>query len=322
MIYQYEEGMEPALARLPIPLLNISAHALPARLPSLHADSRAIGRVAAEHLLARGHDRLAAMVDPAHAGAGQRGEAFLETVRAAGARGEWVEITPGREDFADWLAAHPGRWGVFAFTDEVGRALLEAAREVGRPVPESLAVVGVDNDPLLCGVGQVGLSSVMVPLERIGEEAARQLDTWMEAGLPASALPVMERVIEPLGVLVRRSSDTWVTGDPLVDAALRFIRDHAGEFFGVPELAEALGVGRRRLERSFRRWRGRPVGEAITAARLERAKERLAGTDEPVYRIARACGYRSSSYFGKVFRRHTGLAPAAFRRRVATGFKD
>jgi len=178
MIYQYEEGMEPALARLPIPLLNISAHALPARLPSLHADARAIGRVAAEHLLARGHDRLAAMVDPAHAGAGQRGEAFLETVRAAGARGEWVEITPGREDFADWLAAHPGRWGVFAFTDEVGRALLEAAREVGRPVPESLAVVGVFVEE---GEANDGLDTWLQSIE--GTESSIEYD--VNALLPA-----------------------------------------------------------------------------------------------------------------------------------------
>ena len=316
VVLQFEAGMEAALRRLPVPLVNVAAHKMPRRLPTVCTDHRRIGEQAAEHLLERGFVNLAAMAAAEHHGSQRRCEGFVACVEAAGYACALVNAEARRRWLGAWLGEQARPLGVFVYTDALARELAEVAWELGWPIPDELAIVGVDNDPLACDLGHVTLSCVATPLHRIGYEAAKQLDAWMDAGLNAARLPALRRMIEPTGVLVRRSSDMWITGDPLIAAVLAYIREHVDRPFVIDDIAAAVGAERRKMERRFKKQLGQTIGAAITRSRMERAQHLLAGSNDSIGGIARACGFSSVSYFGKVFRRFTGRSPVAYRDHV------
>jgi LacI family transcriptional regulator len=175
-----------------------------------------------------------------------------------------------------------------------------------------LAVVGVDNDDLLCELARPSLSSIIVPAERIGYEAAALLERLLAAARP----PRQPLLLPPAGVVARQSSDVLAGGDADVTAAVRFIRDHAHQPLGVDDVLRAVPLSRRSLERRFRALLERGVGEEIRRVHLERAKDLLVTTALSMADVAAQAGFSSVHYLSRVFRQETGLTPTAYRRQV------
>jgi LacI family transcriptional regulator len=123
--------------------------------------------------------------------------------------------------------------------------------------------------------------------------------------------------VEPTSVIARRSSEVILNDDALVCAALRFIRDHARRGISVPDVLEQLKVSRRTLERRFMAALGYSIAAEITHRRLQRARQLLAETDSPVYRVAYSAGFGSVISFNRVFREKEGQTPLMFRERMA-----
>jgi LacI family transcriptional regulator len=125
--------------------------------------------------------------------------------------------------------------------------------------------------------------------------------------------PAKKLRVPPRRVVARRSSDMVATGDEMVRRALTFIREHAGEPFGVSDVLAAVPLSRRPLELRFKRDTGRTLQKEIWRVRLERAKEMLIETDLPVAEIATRCGFSEPQRMTEVFGRELGIAPGAFR---------
>lgn len=211
-----------------------------------------------------------------------------------------------------WLSALPKPVGLFAGNDLCGSQLSEACHEAGLRIPEDVALVGVDNDDLFCELTRPSLSSVAIPAERIGYEAASLLDRRLEGVKP----PRKPLLFPPLGVVARQSSDLVASDEPEVTAALRFIRNHSHTPISVSDVLREIAVSRSGLERQFRQVLRRGVGDEIRRAHLERAKSLLAGTDLSVAVVAKQSGYSGIKHLCTVFRQATGLTPTAYRRRT------
>ena len=123
---------------------------------------------------------------------------------------------------------------------------------MGLNIPDEIAVLGVDDDDLECMMATPPLSSVAIPAEQIGYEAAQLLDRIM-SGEKVSKEPV---VLPPIRVVTRQSTDTLAVDDPAVAAALVFIRQNIAENLSVAKIVAEVGIVRRELERKFRA----PVG--------------------------------------------------------------
>ncbi len=175
-----------------------------------------------------------------------------------------------------------------------------------------MALLGVGNDELECRLTTPWLSSIEVPSQHIGFEAAALLDRLM-AGEPAPAQPVL---LPPLRVVTRHSTDVTAVEDETVQAALQYIRGHVGEPMRVADLAHALAAGRRDLERRFRRLLGRSVLEEIHRARTAIAADLLVDTHLPISAVARQAGFTSTRQLDGVFARLKGVTPTAFRRQA------
>lgn len=317
---------------LPVIALDLKPDQLAAdnplsQLSEVCPDSQQAGRMAAEHLLAKRLEQFAfvgAADDPLWST--RRKEGFAQRLAEAGfscldyavppsAAAAWSREQP---HMVRWLESLPKPLGLLACDDDRGRQVLTACGVAGIPVPEDVAVIGVDNDEVLCNVCDPPLTSVALDTERAGYEAAALLD-----GLMSGRIRSPRRIlVPPLFVVDRRSTEIVAFDDRDVALALRFIHDHAAQPIAVKEIARASRLSRRMLELRFRRSVGCTIHEKIQDVRLERAKRLLIETDQSIGKVAQAAGFASSGYFSKVFHRAMGMPPADYRvRGIETGVK-
>lgn len=315
-----EEMLAAALAK-DIPVVNVSSLLQPASLPTVRTDNEAVGRMQAEHLMGLGLRRLAFYGFDAgyHFG---RARGFVQAVAESGRRcayrgPEMPDLREHVDPFADlrtWLAGVQTPVGIAAVNDTAAADVLRVCRAMRVAIPEQVAVVGVDDEPLIHRTLQPSLSSVQLQPEQIGREAARILDGLMN-GEPPPAAPIL---MPPTGIVRRASTDMLAIDDPELVEALRFIREHAREPITIDDVLARLSLSRRSLERRFREAIGRSPRAEIERVRMERARELLAETDLPVPRVAQLAGFGDPWRFGATFKRLHGATPTAYRRRFRT----
>ncbi|MBA3847834.1 MAG: AraC family transcriptional regulator [Planctomycetes bacterium] len=106
------------------------------------------------------------------------------------------------------------------------------------------------------------------------------------------------------------------------DGAQRALARHAHELIltrfheriSTAGIARALKCNADYLGRCYRRVYGHGVVDAIHRRRLQRARELLLDSAQTIEAVATTCGFADALYFRRVFKRHQGMAPAAFRR--------
>lgn len=214
---------------------------------------------------------------------------------------------------ASWLRSLPKPVAVFAANDLWGAELIQAARANGYRVPDDVALLGVDNEELLCELAFPPLSSIRIGGEQMGRAAVELLGQLLAGQKPKLPPPR----VAPVGVVTRQSSDVLAVVDPEVAAALRHIRLRAVEGLSVKQLLDAIPVNRRTLERRFISILGHPPLEEIRRVRIDRAKA-LLQTGIPVFEVAQRAGYRTPEYLATSFLQATGMTPTEYRRQFAT----
>jgi LacI family transcriptional regulator len=310
------------LIRLRKPVIDIALWLPDSGVPTVDADHAAVGRMAAEYLLSLGLSHFAFFGSAKAEYSRIREHGFRKRLKEAGAEtavcyGEYLREAPTRtgwkrmESETDrWLRQLPRPVGLFACNDVLARSLADSCSRLGLHIPDEVALLGVDNDELECLLTSPPLSSIAIPSERIGYEAARLLDQAM-AGRKSSARRIF---LPPVRVVARQSTDMMAVRDPVVLGALRHIRSHAAEAINVTSVVSALGVGRRELERKFRVILGRSVLQEIRHTRIQQAQKLLAGTNLPMPAVAKQSGFSSAHRLAIVFHHTCGIPPTAFRR--------
>jgi LacI family transcriptional regulator len=289
--------------------------------PWVKSDDGAIAQLAAQHFLERGFRHFAFCGDPRFSWSNRRADQFGLLIRGAGRDCHIYE--PARrtlhgdeqvDDIAVWLLKLPRPVAVFACYDNRGQQVLEACRRAGIAVPEEVAVLGVDNDEVLCVLSPPPLSSIILNSRRTGWEAAALLSLMMKGEKPGADA----HLIPPIGVQTRQSSDILAIADPKIAAALRYIREHACEGLRVSDVLKHCPMARRGLENRFKQLLGRTPRQEILRVQLNRVKELLVGTELPVWEIADRTGF-DAEYLSVVFKQATGVAPSEYRRSYGVG---
>jgi LacI family transcriptional regulator len=313
------EEVAKLVCRRKVPVVDVSAARRVPNIPWVETDDRVIAELAADHLLERGFTNLGFVSDPGFNWSVWRQQHFAELIAAAGGN-YFVHHSVSRLDPAyswgreraglvSWLTSLPKPIGIMACYDIKAQQLLDVCRELDFAVPEQVAVIGADNDQLLCELSDPPMSSVIPNSKRAGYEAAKLLDRMMagEAIAPEALL------VEPLGVQTRRSTDILAIDDAEIAAALRFIRQHACDGINVSDVLKQTVLSRRVLESRFRRILGRTPHEEITRLRIERVKQLLGSTDLTLAQIANRTGYQHVEYLTVAFKRQVGMSPSKYR---------
>ena len=314
-----------ALRRTRLPVVDVSAERFSSEFSRVSIDNGAVARLAAEHLEAKGFSDFAYCGDRRFLWSRQRGVEFRRCLAEKGRRcvdfGEPAGTAkPGSDAeiraIARWLKGLPKPVGVFACYD--GRALqvLEACQLLGLQVPDQVAVLGVDNDELVCELANPPLSSVQPNARRSGYEAAALLARLM-GGEKKAVAPTHQ--VQPVRVVERQSTDVVAVADVKVAAALKFIRLHACEGMDVGDVLRAVPMSRTRLEQKFKALLGHSPHRQLVQQRIARAKHLLAESKIAISEVAEQAGFDNASYLSVAFRRETGLSPFAYRAKHGAG---
>jgi LacI family transcriptional regulator len=303
-----------------LPVVDVSAANLVPGVPWVETDDALIAQAAFEHLFERGFRNLAFIGDERFNWSNWRRDRFValaaehgievtvvhsSVVARAGA--EWTNET-GR--IARWLRSLPKPVGVMACYDLMGRQVLEACRTAALPVPDEVAVIGVDDDELICELSDPPLSSIAPDCFKTGYEAAALLDRMMGGEQVAATA----HLVPPLGTVPRASSDALAIQDDDVSSAVRFIREHACEGIDVNDVIAQVPLSRRVLESRFKKALGRSPHEEIDRVQMTRARELLQGTDLSLVQIAEKTGFPHAEYLSVVFKKRVGVTPREYRR--------
>lgn len=280
--------------------------------PYVEIDDHAVGVMAADYFLARGFREFAYCTVSAPAKfALRRQEGFVERLRERGVTAHVWASGPEDPTLEAWLHRLPKPVAVFAGNDLTGARVAKDCVEEGIRVPNDVAVLGVDNDETICLFGGVPLSSIMVPHERLGYLAAQMLDRLMRD----ESTEGLDERLPPLHIITRISTEHRAVQDDVVVRALEMIRERLHMGLRVDDIVSDLKINRRSLERRFLSEMGHTPAQEISRARLERAKELLLTTLEPVEVVAERAGYVESRTFLRNFRRVYGMTPTEFRQR-------
>lgn len=315
-----------------LPVVDVSAANLVSGVPWVETQDVAIARAALDHLYERGFRNLAYIGDERFNWSNWRRDRFVALAAERGlsvnvahasvvarvgvvtpegtAAREGEEWTAEISRLANWLLSLPKPVGVMTCYDLMGRQVLEACRHVSLAVPDDVAVVGVDDDELICELSDPPLTSVAPDAHRTGYEAAALLDRMM-AGEPVKAEATL---LPPLGVVPRASSDALAIDDADVSAAVRFIREHACDGIDVNDVVGRVPLSRRVLESRFKRLVGRSPHEEIDRVQMNRAQELLRGTDLSLVQIAEKVGFPHAEYLSVVFKKRVGMTPREYRK--------
>jgi len=295
--------------------------------PAVAGDLPTAGRLAAEHFAERGFRHVGSVGYEPLSNFEPLYEAFRSRAEELGAECHLLGFKPfgdagqgftAREkhqardrELTTWLKAAPKPIGMLGFSDGMAARICVRSLDAGLQVPGEVAVIGCGNAVTTCECTPVPLSAIEHGGEEEGERAVQLLQDLMAGKPPPSELVL----VPPREVTVRASTDVLATVDPVVARAVRFMWDHLAENLSVDDVADAVSVNRRALERLFRRELDRGVNAELRRRRLEVCCALLRTTELSVSDLAPRIGFRSKHHLHTSFRAAFGCTPLQFRQR-------
>jgi LacI family transcriptional regulator len=295
----------------------------PARLPYIATDNTKLISLAYTHLIGAGLQRFALYSlpeAPENRWAQERELAFKALLAADGLEADIHRGLPtsapvwsqASAQLTSWLESLPKPVGVIAVTDARARHLLQACLISGIPVPEQVAIIGIDNDPLTRSLTRIPISSVIQGAEEMGRTAAHLLHQM----LGGARFHGRRILVPPVGINVLESTRHQPVSSPYVMRARHYIRQYGCQGIKTEQVADYVGVSRSSLEDHFRRELGCTVHQEILNHKLEIAKQLLARHDLSSAEVAIRCGFTSLQYMYAVFRRELDCTPREYQERL------
>ena len=322
-VIDYQPGVFARIQSSGIPCVGITLSDRPAHLPRVEVDNREIGRIAANHFLKRGYRSFAWAPFTNDALNSERYFTFQKCLprghacqclapRHVRVGSSWQPDTmDGRKELIEQLRRLPRPTAIFSFNDCAAAEIIDGCIDAGLSIPNEIAVLGVGNDYAICESAGVPLSSIDLDLKGLVRRAASFLDLLMDG---VGARPQLLRT-SPAGVVARVSTDVVTVANPCVASALRYIAENYPDpMLYVADVAGAVGVSLKHLEKIMQEETGSTINERIIRARMQEASRLLkANPQARTSDIAALVGLQSASHFHRRFHRFYGTSPEAHR---------
>ena len=314
-------------AELNIPTVNVWMNS-PVRksIPTVAQDYSETGRIAAEHLIARGFKRIVhigykkcystklhlrgvQMVAREH---GLPCSSYRVSLKMDENSTEWTKFVSDIQKFqSGWKAPV----GIAVVNDEISRSLASMLIYFGWKIPEEAAIVGAGKNDLICNSTNPTLSTIALACHERGYFAAGLLDKILRGEKVSNK----EHFLPSKELVVGESSDIYAVDDPYLEKALKYISNNSDRELSVAHIAKTVGMSRRTLEYKFKKKLNRTINGEIIRLRIERLKRLLLETDEPVKSLCSEVGFGANSHMHNIFKRYTGMTPTQFRKKHITG---
>lgn len=288
----------------------------------IRIDNAAIGKDAAQNFLKQGRYSAFGFVPPSNdrPWSQARNEGFNRELARRGhlpvafKDKRSTDAVVRRGDLAKWLRRLDKPAAIFAADDAVALEVVQACQSAHLKVPNDIAVLGVDDEPLICENIKPALSSIRPAFTDAGRTAAEMLERMMH--WRASPTPAGTTVVKGRNEIVTRSSTRpESSAGLLVQEAIAFIQANVRHGIGIENVRAHLGVSRALMDLRFREVRNESVLGVLTEARLKELKHMLVHTDKPIGEITARLGWTSPNYPKRLFKERFGIPMSVWRRR-------
>ncbi len=298
-----------------IPVVDSFCQKRDPMLIGVDSDHSKIGRMAAAYFLQRGFQNFAycgyqsisysdlrsAAFSRAIADAGYECLEFSDVEHATNAIFFNEKTKPPRNArrLASWLSSLPPRTAVFCANDLRAYHVLRICQDIGRDIPRDIAVLGVDNDTILCSYASIALSSIDPNAFGIGYAAAKILD----AAMCRREKPKNRRVfhVKPGTLKERESTSVYPVDSEWFEKALLYVEANVDKQISLPSLAKIAGVSERTLQNAFQHSFGTSAGKYIMSLKMRKAKTLVESGKFMKKEIAYMLGFSSPQHFCRVF---------------------
>jgi len=293
-------------------------------IPNITGAHHEAGSMGADYFLKKGFKNFAFYGFKDIVWSHERAEGFEERVTRAGHKVHYFEHKMARPSelwyyrpasIGKWLKSLPKPIALMACDDNQGQHITEACRLYGIRIPEEMAVLGVDNDEMICEFSDPPLSSIGQDAEKGGYDAAKLLDHLIKNGMH----DFYDIVVRPTQVFTRHSTDIYATNDDHIASSLKYIHQNIDKNLHVDEVVKQVPLSRRALEKRFIEVMGYPIYKYIYNLRIEKFTQKLLDTDMSVFEIALDMGLSDSKNIARQFRQVMGCNPSEYRNKHLAG---
>ena len=292
-------------------------------------DCMEIGRMAAEHFLRRGFRNFAYCGYKGTRYSDDRFKAFSHALSAANFHcNEFLDFEPptnaiffneetkpprNHRRIASWISSLPPRTALFCANDLRAYQVLRICQDIGRDIPRDIAVLGVDNDTILCSFASIALSSIDPNAFGVGYVAARLMNTAINEGFSRKKRPVFK--VKPRQLVERQSTAVFPVDPSWLAMALEYIEVNVECPLSVADVATHVGISQTALQNAFHASFGKSAWKYIMGVKMNEAKRLLDGGTLRVKEVAARTGFTSHPHFSRAYRAHFGQPPTRQLRR-------
>jgi LacI family transcriptional regulator len=320
IIGQLYNEMETELYQSPFPVIAQDFKERFRYIPNITGQYRETGRLGAEYFLNKGYSNFAFYGFNNIVWSRERAEGFESAINRAGYQVHYFEHKKARstdiwyyksKTLSKWLKSLPKPIALMACDDNQGVHITEACKQNKIRVPQEVAILGVDNDVMLCQLSDPPLSSIELAVERAGYDTARAMDLMITGRVKF----YRDILVPPLKVITRSSTDIYASRDENITNALDFIHKNIDQNLLVDQIVKEVPMSRRSLEKRFVEVTGLPIYKYIFKLRIEKLAHKLINSESSVFEIALEMGLSDSKNLGRQFRQIMGCTPLEYRRK-------
>lgn len=320
IIGQLYNEMETELYQSPFPVIAQDFKERFRYIPNITGQYRETGKLGAEYFLKKGYSNFAFYGFNNIVWSRERAQGFESTINHAGYQVHYFEHKKARstdiwyyksKTLSKWLKSLPKPIALMACDDNQGVHITEACKQNKIRVPQDVAVLGVDNDVMLCELSDPPLSSIELDVVRAGYDTARAMDLMITGRVKF----YRDILVPPLKVITRSSTDIFASGDENITNALDFIHKNIDQNLLVDQIVKEVPMSRRSLEKRFVEVTGLPIYKYIFKLRIEKLAHKLINSELSVFEIALEMGLSDSKNLGRQFRQIMGCTPLEYRRK-------
>lgn len=313
------DGNANLLTSLNIPIILQNYKSRSEYFSNLTGDYIGTGAMAAKFFIKRRYRNFAFYGNKGVVWSRERAEGFRKEIEKMGGNYYYFESENLDEEkwssshvqLDDWLLSLPKPIALFACDDSFALQVSEICKINNISIPDEIALLGVDNDELICNLSDPPISSIVLDVEKGGYEAGRLIDQLIRG----ERTEPFNIIIHPTRFELRKSTEKYNISNEYVLKIVNYIENYFTSEIDIEELTRLVPLSRRNLEVKFKNEMGTTLYQFLLNCRIDYFTHLLLTTNRSLFDLAIEAGFSDYKNISRLFKKMKGYTPLEFRQK-------